>query len=568
MMRTILVSTVSLAVLAGCATEPPVEPTVVPMADREDMDDVIVVTGSRIQRTGLTSPSPVFNISPEQLGIMGTVDARYRGIPRATDDPAGERYDAGSANPVLSTLEAPVSTFSIDVDTSSYTVVRDYLEDGLLPPSEAVRPEELINYFDYQYPQPTGSDAPFAADVHVTPNPWNSDTELLHIGIQGADLIEAERPRVNLVYLIDVSGSMGARDKLPLAVEALRQLVAELDPDDSVAIVTYAGRAGTVLEPTLARESDRILEALDRLHSGGSTAGGAGLAAAYNLAERNFDEDAVNRVMLLTDGDFNVGVTNNERLEDFVARKRDTGIYLSVFGFGSGNYHDDRMQQIAQAGNGVAGYIDSPQEAHRLMVEQVASTLFTIAEDVKIQVEFNPALVAEYRLIGYETRALSREDFNNDSVDAGEIGAGHSVTAIYEISGPDTPGQRLDPLRYGAPELASLPFGDEYGLLRIRFKEPGGDESQLIERPMTRADRVQHLASAPQDVRFSICVAGFAQLLREDARVIEGFDYDTLATMLGDDVGDDRWGYRSGFRDMVHEARLIDGRQQMTGDKP
>ena len=370
---------------------------------------------------------------------------RPRPIPGDIDR---EEYQDVDANPVVATAEEPVSTFSIDVDTASYSVARRYLNDGVLPPTDAIRPEEVINYFDYAYPLPESAEAPFAATTTVTDTPWNADTRLLHIGVQGYDVIPDERPRANLVFLIDVSGSMSAPDRLPLAIQGLRLMLGEMDRDDTISIVVYASASGVVLEPTPVSDRGRIEAALESLSAGGSTAGGEGLRLAYALAERNFDEQAVNRVIMVTDGDFNVGITRDERLEDFVARKRESGVYLSVMGFGRGNYNDALMQTIAQAGNGTAGYVDTLQEARRLLVEEAGSTLFPIANDVKIQVEFNPARVAEYRLIGYETRALERSDFNNDAVDAGEIGSGHSVTAIYEITAPDSPARMVDPLRY------------------------------------------------------------------------------------------------------------------------
>lgn len=470
-----------------------------------------------------------------------------------------ERYDDTEANPVVSTAEEPVSTFSIDVDTASYAVVRDYLIDSReLPPSDAVRIEEMINYFDYDYALPPGPDEPFATHVTVTPNPWNANTRLMHVGIQGFEIVPDERPRANLVFLIDVSGSMNSPDKLPLAVQAMHMLVDELEPEDTVSLVVYAGAAGAVLEPTEARHARRIHEALDRLHAGGSTAGGAGLELAYSLARENFDEDAVNRVMLLTDGDFNVGVTRDESLEDYVARQRDSGIYLSVMGFGRGNYNDRMMQLIAQAGNGTAGYIDSRQEARRMLVEESFSSLFPIANDVKIQVEFNPARVAEYRLIGYETRLLDRADFNNDAVDAGEVGSGHAVTAIYEIAAPGSEGVLMDPLRYGGTSRPAADLAGEYGLLRLRYKEPGEDESILIERTVTDADAVRTFDEADTEVRFSVAVAGFAQLLRGDPYLQDGYSWEAVAEDAGSALGEDEFGYRAEFLELVERARRID----------
>ncbi|XBQ14980.1 MAG: VWA domain-containing protein [Oceanicaulis sp.] len=455
-----------------------------------------------------------------------------------------ERFEDVEPNPVKAVTEEPVSTFSIDVDTASYSLARSSLNSGVLPPRDAIRPEEVVNYFEYAYPLPETADDPFRASVTVTDTPWNPHTQLIHIGVQGYDVIPEERPRANLVFLIDVSGSMSSPDKLPLALQGLRMMLGELDADDTVAIAVYAGAAGTVLEPTPVSDRGRIEAALDQLSAGGSTAGGEGLRLAYALAERNFDAEAVNRVIMVTDGDFNVGVTSDERLEDFVARKRDSGVYLSVMGFGRGNYNDAMMQKIAQAGNGTAGYVDSLLEARRLLVEEASSTLFPIANDVKIQVEFNPAMVAEYRLIGYETRALDRADFNNDEVDAGEIGSGHSVTAIYEIAGPDSEGRLLDGLRY-QPAASAQGGEGEYAFLRMRYKRPGEDESRLIETPITQYDfRAFDRASA--DVRFSIAAAAYAQLLRGDD-YLGDFTFADAAEIAQGARGEDRFGYRAEF---------------------
>lgn len=505
--------------------------------------DMIAVTGARLASPNYGSlPAPVIRPMP------------------APED--RERYEDADPNPVVSTADEPVSTFSIDVDTASYAVVRDYLLDSRqLPPSDAVRIEEMVNYFDYDYALPPGPDEPFATHVTVTPNPWNSATRLMHVGIQGFEIVPEERPRANLVFLVDVSGSMNSPDKLPLAVQALHMLVDELHPDDTVSLVVYAGAAGAVLEPTEARNARRIHEALDRLHAGGSTAGGAGLALAYDLARRNFDEDAVNRVMLLTDGDFNVGVTRDESLEDYVARQRDNGIYLSVMGFGRGNYNDRMMQTIAQAGNGTAGYIDSRQEARRMLVEESFSALFPIANDVKIQVEFNPARVAEYRLIGYETRLLDRADFNNDAVDAGEVGSGHAVTAIYEIAAPGSEGVLMDPLRYGGQTAPAADLAGEYALLRLRYKRPGEDDSILMERPVTEADAVEAFDAADEEVRFSVSVAGFAQLLRGDPYMQDGYGWGSVIADASGAVGGDEFGYRAEFIELVEAAqRVAEGR--------
>ena len=525
----------------------------------------MIVTGSRVVReaSGTNAPLAVDAAGVASAGLPSSsqngrlVGPQQQPQPRPGDIDR-ERYEDVDANPVQLTSEEPVSTFSIDVDTASYSVVRRFLNDGSLPPSDAVRIEEMVNYFDYAYDLPESLDAPFQANVTVTPNPWNDDTQLLHVGIQGYDIAREDRPRTNLVFLVDVSGSMGAPDKLPLAMSGLHMLTDELEDDDTVSIVVYAGAAGAILNPTTGADRDCIHAALDMLEAGGSTAGGEGLRLAYDLAERNFDEDAINRVMLLTDGDFNVGITSDERLEDFVARKRDTGIYLSVMGFGRGNYNDALMQTIAQNGNGIAAYIDSEREARRFLVEESSSALFPIANDVKIQIEFNPALVAEYRLVGYETRMLNREDFNNDAVDAGEIGSGHSVTAIYEITAPDSEARLIDPLRYGDERQSAPDTSGEYALLRIRYKRPGEDESNLIERPVTRDDAVRRLSQASQDTQFSIHVAGFAQMLRGDPYIVNSdYDFDAIARAASRNEGLDPFGYRAEFVSLVERAGSV-----------
>jgi Ca-activated chloride channel homolog len=469
-----------------------------------------------------------------------------------------ERYEDVEINPVKVATEEPVSTFSIDVDTAAYANVRRFLRDGVLPPRDAVRVEEMVNYFDYAYALPEERTAPFATSVALMPTPWNAGTKLLHIGIKGYDIARSERPHANLVFLIDVSGSMQSADKLPLVKQTMSDFVRRLAPDDSVAIVVYAGNAGTVLEPTPGRERGTILAAIDNLEAGGSTAGGEGIRQAYALAERSFDKGAVNRVILATDGDFNVGITDPDALEDFVSRKRETGIYLSVLGFGTGNINDLLMQKLAQSGNGNAAYVDSLMEGHKMLIEEASATLFPIADDVKIQVEFNPAVIAEYRLIGYETRALKREDFNNDAIDAGEIGSGHEVTALYEITPVGSSARLNDPLRYqeGAdPSPASK--GSEYAFLRLRYKLPGEAESRLIERPVTDDDGYATLDRAPAEARFAVAVAAFGQLLRGDP-YLKGYDYDDVLALAQPARGTDEYGYRAEFVQLV---RLAGGAQ-------
>lgn len=489
------------------------------------------------------------------MGVIGgRGEARLRMAPSYNPERENrENYRETSPNPVKSVATDPVSTFSIDVDTASYANVRRILNRGDLPPRDAVRVEELINYFDYDYPLPTTRATPFSTTVAMAPSPWASGKTLLHIGLQGFDIAPAERPPLNLVLLIDTSGSMGPENRLPLAKKAFRMLIDDLGPRDKVSMVVYAGSAGAVLEPTPGSEKAKILAALDQLSSGGSTAGGQGLALAYTLAERNFDRNAVNRIMIATDGDFNVGITNPSELEGFVARKRESGIYLSVLGFGGGNYNDALMQRLAQKGNGIAAYIDTLAEARKVLHDQAQSALLPIADDVKIQVEFNPGRVAEYRLIGYETRMLNREDFNNDRVDAGEIGAGANVTAIYELT--PVGGRALnDPLRYQSSRPIG-PTSTEIGFLRIRWKPPGAKESLVIQRVIRDRDGFQTMARAPEATRFATAVAGYGQLLRGDPYLDRSYGFDQVVELAQGARGADPFGWRAEFVQLARAAK-------------
>ena len=467
-----------------------------------------------------------------------------------------DRFTDFDSNPVKVVVEEPVSTFSIDVDTASYGFVRASLNGGVLPQKDAVRVEELVNYFPYDYPGPESRETPFRASVSLLPAPWNSAARLMHIGIKGYALDTGTAPRANLVFLVDVSGSMHEPNKLPLVVSSLKLLLGTLAPEDTVAIVVYAGSAGTVLPPTPVAERGRILAALEQLDAGGSTAGGEGIRQAYLLAERHFVEGGVNRVILATDGDFNVGITDSDELEGFIARKRESGVFLSVLGFGRGNYNDALMQRLAQHGNGNAAYIDSLNEARKALVDEATSMLFPIAKDVKIQVEFNPAAVSEYRLIGYETRMLAREDFRNDRVDAGEIGSGHTVTAIYEVVPVGSGGERIAPLRYrrGEAEETGTEFGDELAFLKIRYKRPDADTSTLITRAVTTADAFESVEAAPREARFAAAVAGFGQILR-GGRYTGDYGYDDVIALARGARGDDPFGYRAEFINLVRLAQ-------------
>ena len=477
-----------------------------------------------------------------------------------------DKFDAKEINPVKQVAAEPVSTFSIDVDTASYSFVRRALNAGHLPPKDAVRVEEMINYFPYAYPAPETAESPFKPTVSVLPSPWNANNKLVHVAIKGYDLKSAERPRANLVFLMDVSGSMQPADRLPLIKNAFRLLVDQLKPDDTVGIVTYASGSGIALEPTKVSDKSKILAAIDRLGAGGSTAGAAGIADAYRLAESGFEKNAVNRVILATDGDFNVGITDQSELKGFVERKRQSGIFLSILGVGQGNHNDALMQTLAQNGNGTAAYVDTLNEARKVLVDESSSTLFTIAKDVKVQIEWNPAAVSEYRLIGYETRALKREDFNNDRIDAGDIGSGHTVTAIYEVTPVGAP-RLIEDLRYSAKkpaaETAAAPApANELGFLKLRYKRPNEDASQLLSMPIPTGELIvesysknfrEHQTTLVE-ARFSTAVAAFGQIMKGESYT-QGYTLDDVLALAQGARGDDPFGYRAEFLSLVRLAK-------------
>ncbi|MFA6112441.1 MAG: VWA domain-containing protein [Sphingomonas sp.] len=432
-------------------------------------------------------------------------------------DASGEKYKPNAISPVHMVADAPVSTFAVDVDTGAYANVRRFLTQGQKPPVDAVRTEEMINYFRYDYPLPADREAPFSVTTDVAQSPWNQDTKILRIGLRGYDLPYARRPAANLVFLVDVSGSMDEPDKLPLVKSALSTLADNLGREDKVAIVVYAGAAGVVLDST--SDPSEIKAALDDLSAGGSTAGGEGLQLAYSIARENFIKDGVNRILIATDGDFNVGITDQTELEKLIEHERDDGITLTTLGFGQGNLNDSLMESIADLGNGNYAYIDSAMEAKKVLSEELSSTLFTIAKDVKVQVEFNPAYVSQYRLIGYENRALAEQDFDNDKVDAGDIGAGHQVTAIYEVVPAGTKGWLSD-RRYTDNRRAAVTGKQdgEMAFVRLRYKLPNGDTSRLIERPVA-ATQLATRALPQGDMAFATAVAAFGQKLRGDTRL-------------------------------------------------
>jgi Ca-activated chloride channel family protein len=509
------------------------------------------------------SPSAEFKMNQggAHLGAASPAVGDYRSRADAIVTPLipgqGENYIATSDSAVKQVAQAPVSTFSIDVDTGAYSNIRRFLMNGQMPPKDAVRVEEMVNYFSYDYAGPAAGGDPFRVTTSVGRTPWNAETYLLHIGIKGFEPPAAERPAANLVFLVDVSGSMNQPDKLPLLKAGMKILADQLRDDDKVTIVVYAGAAGLVLEPTAGKDKAKIKAALDRLQAGGSTAGGEGLALAYAKAKEAKIDGGINRIILATDGDFNVGVTDIEQLKDMVEDARASGVSLTTLGFGEGNYNDALMEQVADVGNGNYGYVDSLKEAKRLLSDQLSGTIHTIAKDVKIQIEFNPAVVAEYRLVGYENRALAREDFNNDKKDAGEIGAGHAVTAIYEIALKGSRGLSLDPLRYGdhADERAD-PNASEFAFLRLRYKAPDSDVSKLMETPLP-VSALKEPGETPADARFAVAVAAFGQKLR-GGDYIGAFGYEQIVEAARSSRGGDGDGYRAEFIELVEMAKALD----------
>ncbi|KKC40887.1 hypothetical protein WH87_01580 [Devosia epidermidihirudinis] len=449
----------------------------------------------------------------------------------------------------------PVSTFSLDVDTASYAYARRLIEGGEVPAPDAVRIEEMINYFPYDYAPAESAAVPFQPTVAVYPTPWNAKTQLLQIGIKGYIPPAEETKPANLVFLIDTSGSMDSPDKLPLLQRAFGLLVDQLGADDTVSIVAYAGSAGVVLEPTKATEKAKILSALGELKPYGTTAGSEGITLAYRLAEQARVAGGANRVILATDGDFNVGIDDPKALETFIKAKRESGITLSVLGFGRG-INDSTMQALAQTGNGNASYISSFREAQKVLVDQVGGTLHTIAKDVKVQVEFNPAVISEYRLIGYETRVLNREDFNNDKVDAGDVGAGTTVTALYEITPVGSGAELVDPLRYGGEAATDTKPGDEIAFLKMRYKQPDSDVSQLIEKAVTPAVVYGDIADVTDDMRFAAAVAAFGQKLR-DSDYGGTMSWEQIEALARSGKGADEGGYRAEFISLVRTASLL-----------
>jgi Ca-activated chloride channel family protein len=496
-------------------------------------------------------PSPP---APPYPMIQPTMGAAASAAPVYTQPANTENYADIESNPIHRVAEQPVSTFSIDVDSGSYANVRRMLVSGSLPPGDAVRAEEMINYFDFDYEVPTSRNTPFSVTTELAAAPWNPGRTLLLVGIKGYEVSAAQIPASNLVFLIDTSGSMQSPDKIDLLKQAFAQMVETLRPQDRVSIVTYAGSAGLVLPSTPGSDKATILAALEQLHAGGSTNGGAGIELAYATAQQHFIDGGVNRVILATDGDFNVGTVDIDALKSMVETRRESGIALTTLGFGTGNYNDETAEQLADIGNGNHAYIDTLAEGRKVLVDELSSTMMTIAKDVKIQMEFNPAVVAEYRLIGYENRQLRREDFNNDRIDAGEIGAGHDVTALYELALVGSGSESVDPLRYGTAQPAAATSG-ELGFLRLRYKAPDGDTSKLIERPIS----AKNIAANPSErLRFAAAVAAFADELRGGAHLGQ-WTFDDVAMLAQSSRGKDADGYRGEFVALVEQARALKG---------
>jgi Ca-activated chloride channel family protein len=473
-----------------------------------------------------------------------------------------EQYGAIVENPIMQVVESPVSTFSIDVDTGSYSNVRRMLNEGRLPPADAVRVEEMINYFPYAYALPKDN-VPFAVHTEMAPAPWNVNHTLLRIGIKGQDVAKTSLPPANLVFLVDVSGSMGSPERLPLLKSALKFLVNQLRAQDRVSLVTYASGTQVVLEPTSGAHKARIVAALDNLSAGGSTSGAAGIALAYSMAEQSYIKGGINRIFLATDGDFNVGVTNFDALKNMAEEKRKSGVSLSTLGFGVGNYNERLMEQLADAGNGNYSYIDTLNEGQKVLVDEMTSTLATIAKDVKIQIEFNPNVVSEYRLVGYENRMLKQEDFNNDKVDAGEVGAGHTVTAIYELTLKGKTGS-VDPLRYGSEKASGTGKSGELAFLRLRYKAPDGDVSRLVEWPLQVQDVKTGFNQASTEFRFAAAVAAFGQQLR-GGKHIGQMGYAEIARIAAESRGADNYGYRGEFLRLVKLAQTLSTGKPVAG---
>ncbi len=505
---------------------------------------------SALRVRGMNSPSGYISPSPDRsMNFYRDMDDR--------EDHNTEGYDHIAENKFLKVNDNPLSTFSIDVDAASYSNVRRFLNQGQLPPAGAVRIEEMVNYFKYEYPQPSGDD-PFSINTEISDAPWNKDHKLVLIGLQGKKIPTENLPASNLVFLIDVSGSMQGAERIGLVKASMKMLVDQLREQDKVSIVVYAGAAGLVLSPTNGLNKTKIKEAIDNLEAGGSTAGGAGIKLAYKTARENFLKNGNNRVILCTDGDFNVGESSDDAMERLIESERKSGVFLTVLGYGMGNYKDSKMQKLADKGNGNHAYIDGIMEAKKVLVNEFGGTLFTIAKDVKLQVEFNPAKVQGYRLIGYENRMLAKEDFNDDKKDAGELGSGHTVTALYEVIPVGVKSEFLksvDSLRYqeNISPLSKSPHTDEILTVKFRYKAPDGEISKLIEHPVK--DNHVAIAKTSENFRFAASVAQFGMLLR-DSEFKSGASFDNVLSLARKAKGPDDEGYRAEFVRLVVSAQM------------
>lgn len=529
-----------LLAVAGCgvSSAPDSASTASAPAQAELKTEALVLgDASMAKRTVRAAPLATFAPMPEAS-------------PAGYQDQQREQYQALADNPIHSVAQTPVSTFSADVDTGAYANVRRLLNQGRLPPDGAVRLEEMVNYFPYEYALPTDG-SPFGVTTELAPSPWNRHTRLLRIGIKASDRAVADLAPANLVFLVDVSGSMDRREGLPLVKSTLKLLVDQLRDQDRVSLVVYAGESRIVLEPTSGREKAKIRTAIDQLSAGGSTAGASGIERAYQMALQAFIPNGINRILLATDGDFNVGIRDFDSLKQMATDKRKTGISLTTLGFGVDNYNEHLMEQLADAGDGNYAYIDNLREARKVLVDQLGSTLAVVAKDVKLQVEFNPAQVSEYRLLGYENRVLNREDFSNDKVDAGEIGAGHTVTALYEIVPRGEKGW-LEPLRYSQASSTDSAQTKEMAMLRVRYQLPEGGSSRLIEHPIVAGQA----AATSDDVRFAAAVAAFSQQL-EGGRYTGSFSLKDTEALARGARGEDRFGLRAEFVQLVELAQSL-----------
>ncbi len=511
------------------------------------MDEVIVAGYGTQQKSMVASPS----MAGAVYGVSNRSKRESESYPQFNT----EGYSTIRENGFRRVADSPLSTFSIDVDNAAYSNVRRFINNGQMPPVDAVRIEEMINYFTYNYPEPTG-EHPFSVYTEVASCPWNSKNLLLHVGLKGKSIDKSELPASNIVFLIDVSGSMSDENKLPLLKSAFRLLVNELRPVDRVAIVVYAGAAGLVLESTPGNKKEQIIAALDNLEAGGSTAGGAGLKLAYQVAGDYFLEGGNNRIIIATDGDFNVGASSNAEMERMIEKERERGIFITALGFGMGNYKDDKLETIANKGNGNYAYIDNIQEARKVLVKEFGGTLFTIAKDVKFQIEFNPANVESYRLIGYENRLLNDEDFNNDKKDAGEMGSGHTVTALYEIvpKGAGSGKPAVDPLKYQTPRAQTTSDNNELVTIKMRYKEPAGSKSVLFDQIVRTGET--SFARSSENFRFAASVAAFGMMLR-DSEYKNDLSWNKVIEMATASRGRDEDGYRAEFIRLINAASAM-----------